>query len=444
MTSLILLPGVFQTLISVLLFTAIAIEMSLIIYRVTNDAPASRQIKSTVLMIADAILLIAAATAGDQVMASQYALQHSEAIQSAATQTSSGLASTIQNLPWLIYALMFALTLVHAIHAFRRERQRAKNTLSPNSIRETIDDLPMGMCFANPDGLIVLINKKMQELSGELFGFCPQMLAQLSDAFTSPRNGTLLENGCIRTPEGIIYRFRSYEHIIDGQPGWKQVAAYDVTRQYEVSEELRVENEKLAEINQKLQSMYDRMSDDIREKESLQLKIYVHDTIGRSILTVQDIMNSGKGALQKVQALNEAVSILSGKNAYLEGTMEDVIRTAAKLGVRVNLIGDILAETTIDSLASAATRECVTNCLRHAGGTEVTVTAVDECEHVNISITNNGRKPEGEIVEGSGLSSLRRSVEASGGKMSIASQPEFCLTLMLPRNQGKQRKDIRQ
>ena len=57
--------------------------------------------------------------------------------------------------------------------------------------------------------------------------------------------------------------------------------------------------------------MYDRMAEDICETESLQLKMYVHDTIGRSILTVQDVMQSNAETEKKMQALRTAVPALS-------------------------------------------------------------------------------------------------------------------------------------
>ena len=54
-------------------------------------------------------------------------------------------------------------------------------------------------------------------------------------------------------------------------------------------------------------------------------------------------------------------------------------------------------------------------------------------------ITNNGEVPKDRITEGSGLSSLRRSVEASGGEMQITHRPAFALTLYLP---GKEENNL--
>ena len=410
MTGFICLPDNYRTLISVLLFSVLAVELGLFIFKISNSAPAKKCLRCGIMMAVNGIMLLCSVTKG----------------------AACDFVCAILNLPWLLYAALILLTAVHFGFAFPKEKRRARNSLSPDSVREAIDDLSMGVCFANPDGRIVLINKKMQELTGDLLGFCPQMLDELTEAFLSPQNGEVLQNDCVRTEKNSVYRFRTYEHTVDDRQGWKQVTAYDVTRRYEVSRQLRLENEKLKKINKKLQKMYDRMSDDIREKESLELKVYVHDTIGRSILTVQDIMQSSEETEQKVRELKSAVDMLSGRHTAFAGTMDEVRQTAAGMGVKVNVTGNIPGDTVIESLAASAARECVTNCVKHAGGNEITVSAEKTGQTFRISITNNGKKPEGEIIEGSGLSSLRRSVEAGGGEMRLLHEPVFCLVLKLP------------
>ena len=50
-----------------------------------------------------------------------------------------------------------------------------------------------------------------------------------------------------------------------------------------------------------------------------------------------------------------------------------------------------------------------------------------------MTVTNDGIKPEKEIVEGGGLSTLRRRVERIGGFMRIDSKPQFVLTVTVPK-----------
>ncbi len=409
MTAFFSLPDSYTTLLSVLLFTVLVAELGLLIYKHSNRAHIRKCLCCGIITAVNGIMLLCS-------------------MQNEPTDT---FTSAVRSLPWLVYVVLILLTAVHIALAFPKEKCRAKNSLSLNSVREAIDDLPMGICFADPIGHIVLINRTMQVLAGKLFGFCPQLLCELTDAMSAPKNGTLLSEDLIRTADGRVYRFRSYEHTVDDRSGWRQITASDVTERYTIGEQLRTENDKLKKINGKLQKMYERMSDDIREKESLELKIYIHDTIGRSILTVQDIMQSGEETEQKIDALRKAVGMLSSRRTAFAGTMDEVKQTAAQMGVKVRVNGYIPSDTVMESLAVAAVRECVTNCIKHAKGNEITVIVEELGSIRRIAISNNGEKPKGKITEGSGLSSLRHSVEASGGEMTVSHDPVFCLVLNL-------------
>ena len=95
--------------------------------------------------------------------------------------------------------------------------------------------------------------------------------------------------------------------------------------------------------------------------------------------------------------------------------------------------GELPKQERVAYLLTCAVRECVTNAVRYAEATELYV-ALEETEtEATVTVTNNGKKPEGEIVEGGGLSTLRRRVERAGGKMTVQSQPDFRLRVAIPK-----------
>ena len=53
-----------------------------------------------------------------------------------------------------------------------------------------------------------------------------------------------------------------------------------------------------------------------------------------------------------------------------------------------------------------------------------------------VCFCNDGDKPDGEVTEGGGLGSLRKKVEREGGTMMVQSDPEFTLTIALPKERG--------
>ena len=83
-------------------------------------------------------------------------------------------------------------------------------------------------------------------------------------------------------------------------------------------------------------------------------------------------------------------------------------------------------------LIEAAAHECLTNLVRHAGGTLLEIIGEKAATGWRVRYLNNGDVPSGPIVEGSGLTALRTRTEAAGGKMDIEYAPRFELTLTLP------------
>ena len=112
-----------------------------------------------------------------------------------------------------------------------------------------------------------------------------------------------------------------------------------------------------------------------------------------------------------------------------------LLNACAELGVELKRDGMLPVEPEIYDLLVAALRECVTNCVRHAHGTQVSVRIKSLNGGYSVRITNDGEKPKGKIVEGGGLSDLRRSIESAGGEMQLSHSPEFVMWLTFLREE---------
>ena len=336
-------------------------------------------------------------------------------------------------LPWIPVAVLLILAIVHLSVVIPMERRRLFERITPDSIREATNDVTMGICFADPAGRIILCNETMRELSYMMIGSYPQMIGELDTVLFPPGpDGERSSSGIFFFPNGNVRQFNSSRITVSGEEGWRQMTAQDITELYHVSEHLERENRRLAETNRKLRAMYDRMTDDIRERESLEMKVRVHDTMGRSLITIQDIMENSDEPDKKLAELKEAVSILSDSPTPPDGDIADEMRNCEELGVRLILNGYLPKDSGLERIVISAIRECATNCVRHAHGTYIAVDIQARHGIYSVTITNDGEKPKGKITEGSGLSSLRRRIEASGGEMLTAHSPRFALLLNLP------------
>ena len=402
------LPPLLRSMFAVTLFAAVTGEAALLIYKAYCSVQFTEKLVSLLSLFILFSALILFPQDGD---------------------ADTGLCG----LPWILVAVLLILAAIHLSVAIPMERRRLFERITPDSIREATNDLTMGICFADPAGRIILCNETMRELSYMMIGSYPQMIGELDTVLFPPGpDGERSSSGIFFFPNGIVRQFNSSRITVSGEEGWRQITAQDVTELYRVREQLESENRRLAETNRKLRAMYDRMTDDIREKESLEMKIRVHDTMGRSLITIQDIMENSDEADKKLAELKEAVSILSDSPTPPDGDIADEMRNCEKLGVRLILNGYLPKDSGLERIVISAIRECATNCVRHAHGTYIAVDIQERHSIYSVTITNDGEKPKGKITEGSGLSSLRRSVEAAGGEMLTAHSPRFALLLNLP------------
>ena len=399
-----------QTFIPLLLFAEAVLELGLFLYQIIRSKQPLRSLPCAVHFVI-LLTLLFSVTQGDP---------------------DEGKDAFLTGAPWLLFALVIVLVAIHFAIALPREYRRRKNELSPFSIKEATDKLPMGICFADPDGRIILCNNRMRRLSFALSGHELQIAEDMEAALARPDPSVTVKDDCFILPDSSVWQFHTQNIAVDGDNRWQQATAHNVTELYNGNLRQAEINKELKEVNRKLRKMYERMEDDIKEKESLELKVYIHDAIGRSLLTIRDIIDSGEDTDRKIETLQEAVSMLTSNRVAAVGTMDEVKQTAKVLGVTVKTEGYLPPYSTAGELTVAAAKECVTNCVKHAGGSEVYIRIAERGERYDITITNNGAAPTGSIQEGSGLSSLRRRIEAAGGEMHTAHKPRFALIITLP------------
>ena len=404
------LSAFWQTAIPLILLAEAVLELGLLLYRLLRSNKPVRSLPCAMYFML-LVMLLFSVTQGDP---------------------DEGKDAFLIGAPWLIFAAVIVLAAAHFVVAFPREYRRRKIELSPSSIKEAIDKLTMGICFSDPDGRIILCNNRMRRLSFFLSNHELQIAEDLENALAQPNKTVTVKGNCYILPDQTVWQFRTQNITVDGNNRWQQMTAHNVTELYNGNLHQAEINRELKEVNHKLQKMYGRMADDIKEKESLDLKIYIHDTIGRSLLTIRDIIDSGENTDKKLSALQEAVGVLSSDRITPRGTMDEVKQAAKTLGVTVRTEGCLPPDSAAGELIVAAVRECVTNCVKHAGGSEIDIRIAEQDDHYDITITNNGTAPAGPIKEGSGLTSLRRSIEAAGGEMHTAHKPRFALLITLP------------
>ena len=318
-----------------------------------------------------------------------------------------------------------------------------------DKIKASFDSLPVAVCFFDGNGVVRLVNHRMLAVMSFLRKDSIQMLAEMETALAAPPEGVSCLNPKLHIyafPDGRALRFAREQITTKERKQYTQITATDVTELMQRQARLREESAKLAEANDRLRKLFEQMPEIIREEETLEMKLRVHDDIGHSILTARRALlrQAGMDELRASAALwEQAIAVLYRSNQLREGSdpLETAIFKAREMGVSVLTEGCSLDIQKNRALLALAINECASNCVRHADGTELYVRFSQSQDQETLILTNNGTPPKEEIKEGGGLSMLRRRVEEAGGKMEIQSSPQFALILEIPTDTTK--KEVR-
>ena len=330
----------------------------------------------------------------------------------------------LPQVPWTAAALsLTALSLFAAFTLWHKSRRQ----ISPVSIKESCDHLPSALCFAYENGQPCLKNLKMDELSHLLTGEALLNANVFWETIESQPIVTL-ENG----------QTWSFERVQMEMPGRTvyQITGTNITEEARLQRELEKDNLRLKDMNRRLRQYGQDVQEATREKEILHAKTRVHDEIGHALLQTRQFLAGTQGDAARVcAAWRQNTQLLLAKYADEQRTdaFEQLARAAQAIGVTIARSGAFPQEGTESAqLVEAAAHECLTNLVRHAGGTRLEIIGEKTASGWRVRYLNDGAVPSGPIVEGSGLTALRARTEAAGGAMEIVHAPRFELTLTLP------------
>lgn len=345
-----------------------------------------------------------------------------------------------------MFTAQCALILLSAIRfawLLRKAAAHSRQLLITQSVRETVNYLPGGICFATPGGKPILTNYRMNDL---IYRLTEHTIINTQTTWEELRH-TDFENGCVRLeniwpnmekddktadesvyflfPDSRIWRFRK-ERLTESPPVYIQLEATDITDLYRYSKDLYENNLKLAEQHKRLRNLLANIIEINREKEIISTKMKIHDALGRSIITTKQHLTN--------QTLNENITgLIEIWNNTIRGFTDfaqtgpdtetspeiELLRAADMIGCQINFDGDRPADREAALLLYALVREGLTNAVRHAGASRLDVAISPTDSGYHVEITDNGTAPAYTPAEGSGLGNLRRRLEQEGAALEI-------------------------
>ena len=335
-------------------------------------------------------------------------------------------------LPILLLLFVIAALSVIAVRVQRKER----NSITRSSVKESLDWLNTGLCFAYKNGMVMLINHRMNNLSHTIFG----RDIQNANAFWENLNDGEIQSGVARIFMGENPTFRlpdqtvwTFAHEVLG--GITQLTAAETTQLNKLTEELKEKNAELSVMNDRLRKYGENVDELTREKERLETKARIHRELGQALLLTRRYLQGESENTQEllnVLKRNIAMLRLESESPKNDEPLDMLMKAAHSAGIEIHINGRMPRQENIRRLFFEAATEALTNAVRHADAKNLYIVFAKRKDTRSVCFTNDGEKPQEKIIEGGGLGALRKETEQLGGTMKSYYKDGFALKLTVP------------
>ncbi len=345
--------------------------------------------------------------------------------------------TAVYRVPVVFCALLEAVSCGTAALYIRSHVRFVKDRPSFDSVKEAMDDLPVGVCFIAENGTVPLCNLQMnawcKRLTEQPLTNGKAYLQKVKAAGEDKNGRTLLRLG-----EDCVLLFAEDNVKVNGK-SFLQLTAADVTQQFRITAELEKNNAKLRDISLRMKAYSLELTELVMNRERLSARIAVHDGVGHALLRAKHYLNdpNGNDAADLYVLLRQTNEMLrtAGEfpEEYTQDPLEQAVRLSRGIGVSVSLEGTAPENGKLREILGQAVRECAMNTVKHADGDELAVLFAESSGRFTVTLCSNGTAAEKPVVLTGGLRSLQETVRSADGTMRVQTAPRFTVTLELPK-----------
>lgn len=332
---------------------------------------------------------------------------------------------------------LFGIAIAQIALFFKLRRIR-KSQIGKNSIKESLDNLPDGLCFSKLDGTPALVNRQMQMISYEVFGKhlvndikCAKLVREYK---ISEKTKILQKNPLVIEACGKIWFF---QFIKDEKKKYRETIAYNITQEWGVLGEIKKKNGEIKAANKRLSEYQVAALEYTRQKEILRSKIKIHDKMAQSLIYFRhylDKENKNEDERKRlVQLWNESLVVLDENEnegeEVKDALWKKLLETCESIGVDIQFTGSLPEGENDKNTFISIVHEALNNAIRHAEAKNVWIDINEDGLRINLTIKNDGHKPSCEIKEKGGLKNIRARLKIYDGMMSIDTSEVFTLRI---------------
>lgn len=344
----------------------------------------------------------------------------------------------------LIQVLLLVGVFGFYIYQINFERQKAHQEIAGYSIHQALDNLPMALSFSNRKGEPILTNATMQtlslELHGHIFRNAHEFWQDIQDYEHIAHED--LDHFVIKLKDNQYWSILKEGYHINGE-FLIQISGTNVSKQYQLSEQLHQENLKLNHQQARLKVLVDDIEMIKKDEETLALKMRIHNELGKTILTSKRYLEheTNHTLNEIIHYWNQVIDSMELPQSYLSGNVmemyEQIKEAADMIGCELIVKGDFPSDSEYGYLMMIAIKEAIINAIKHGSATQVVVDIDHNHAGYQLEIYDNGSLKVNTIHEGGGLSSLRQKLEAAGGSLEIKTPGKVVLNIDLPFKTGE-------
>jgi len=210
----------------------------------------------------------------------------------------------------------------------------------------------------------------------------------------------------------------------------------DITKRWALTEQLRQQETELKLRSGELKDTIANLHILRREEELQNTKLRAHDILGGLLTMLLHAIRNEQALdldMLRIQSRSLQHNLITGQGAACaRDKLNSLRRSFETIGVEIQLDGDLPGDEIKGHLLMDVIGEGVLNAVRHGFATKVYVRIKHSHDGWHLEVTDNGRPPVQQIIEGGGIGGVRKKLEPHGGALKVTANPRFVLTADLP------------
>jgi len=338
-----------------------------------------------------------------------------------------------------IYILILIFWTGRAIYICVQRQRELRHEISAFSIKEAMEVLHTGLLYYNAsNGRAYLANRRMEKLMIALTGTVQRngrkfwQSLQSGDTLIKPES-QLLDGQMVFLLENNTAWLFSENRLVASVRSYMQISAVDVTERWRLTHKLWQQEQELLARGEKLSVTLENLEAICRDEQLVRMQSKVHDAMAQRLAVLMRILRADQ-SFSEAKLKSFADDLFTTASNDIKASSYDpegiavLCRAYEDIGITVNIQGYVPVRPDIAAFYTDFIYEGIANAVRHGFATEVFVVCKTAETGLLMSVTNAGIAPSGNIIEGGGLTELRRRLDEINGELSVTTRPQFTIT----------------